>query len=217
MIITKSNMKKILENIRKELLESKQLFIEKCREDIDLPSYSNKGDAGMDIRAAENKIILPGQTVVIPTGLKVVIPEGYELQIRPRSGLSLNTPLRIVNSPGTIDSGYRDEVGVILSNTSPVLSQNIYNDEYGYYYFVKIDSKKGIYEEDKNSLGCVVRIPTYNLNEKHNKYGVYQIKKGDRIAQIVLSKFETIEFNLVENVKSFGLNRGGGFGHSGIN
>jgi dUTP pyrophosphatase len=72
----------------------------------------------MDIMASELTIIEPGETKVIPTGLKVEIPIGYEIQIRPRSGLSLNTPLRISNSPGTIDSGYRDEIGIIVTNIS---------------------------------------------------------------------------------------------------
>ena len=95
-----------------------EVFVEVCREDVQLPEYANFGDAGMDIRAAVDIDILPGQTVVIPTGLKVAIPVGYEIQVRPRSGVSLKTPLRVVNSPGTIDSGYRDEVGVIINNSS---------------------------------------------------------------------------------------------------
>jgi len=92
--------------------------VEICRESVKLPEYANLGDAGMDIYAAEDVIIAPGETKIIPTGLKIAIPLGYEIQVRPRSGLSAKTPLRVPNSPGTIDSGYRDEVGVILTNTS---------------------------------------------------------------------------------------------------
>jgi dUTP pyrophosphatase len=95
-----------------------------CRENAKLPFYANPGDAGMDIVAASEVTLLPGQTMRIPTGIKVAIPVGYEIQVRPRSGLSLNTPLRIPNAPGTIDSGYRDEVQVILSNTSTITSGN---------------------------------------------------------------------------------------------
>ena len=94
------------------------LLIEKCREDAVIPTYAHEGDAGMDLYAAEDVIIAPGTSVLVPTGLKMAIPVGYEVQIRPRSGVSLKTALRIPNSPGTIDSGYRDEVNVIMYNCS---------------------------------------------------------------------------------------------------
>lgn len=94
------------------------VFLEICREGAVIPEYAKQWDAGMDICAAEDVIIRPGETVIIPTGLKMVIPEGYEIQVRPRSGISYKTPLRLSNSPGTIDSGYRDELGVIMTNTS---------------------------------------------------------------------------------------------------
>lgn len=103
---------------------SVEVFVEICREDAVLPRYSNPGDAGMDLYAAEDVLIRPGETVVIPTGLKFAIPEGYEVQIRPRSGISLKTPLRISNSPGTIDSGYRGELGIIMTNTSSICCYN---------------------------------------------------------------------------------------------
>ncbi len=95
-----------------------QIPVEICREGVALPAYAREGDAGMDVRAAVSAEIPPLSTAVIPTGLKVAIPEGYELQVRPRSGLSLKTPLRIPNAPGTIDSGFRDEIGIIVTNTS---------------------------------------------------------------------------------------------------
>lgn len=91
--------------------------IEICHDEAILPKYAKPGDAGMDIYSIEDTIVSPQQTRVIKTGLKVAIPEGYEIQIRPRSGLSLKTGIRVANSPGTIDSGYRDEIGVILHNT----------------------------------------------------------------------------------------------------
>lgn len=94
------------------------IYIEKCRKDVQTPDYANKHDACMDIRAAEDTLIDVGKTVIVPSGLKMCIPIGHELQIKPRSGISLNTPLRISNSPATIDSGYRDEVGILVSNTS---------------------------------------------------------------------------------------------------
>lgn len=76
--------------------------VEKMVENAILPTYANPGDAGADIYASSSVSIKPHSTVLIPTGLKVAIPEGYEIQIRPRSGLSLKTSLRVANAPGTI-------------------------------------------------------------------------------------------------------------------
>ena len=158
-----------------------EILVEVCRKEVELPKYAKNGDAGMDIRAAEDIIINPGETVVVPTGLKVAIPTGYEIQVRPRSGVSLNTPLRIVNTPGTIDSGYRDEIGIIVHNSS----------------------KSGTNE--------------YFISEKGNKQGSYRIKRGDRVAQIVLNEVPTIKWKEMSDISREGINRGGGFGSSGIN
>ena len=98
--------------------EKISLPISKCRESAVIPKYANDGDAGMDIYAAEDVIVRPGCSVLVPTGLKMAIPYGYEVQIRPRSGISLKTLLRVPNAPGTIDCGYRDEVNVIIYNAS---------------------------------------------------------------------------------------------------
>jgi dUTP pyrophosphatase len=85
-----------------------------------VPTYSTKGSAGFDIRAnIENPItLMPLERVLIPTGLYLEIPEGYEAQVRPRSGLALKKGLTVLNSPGTIDSDYRGEVGVVIVNLS---------------------------------------------------------------------------------------------------
>ena len=120
----------------------------------------------MDIRACvEGPVSLnPGKIKLIPTGLNISIPPGYEAQIRPRSGLALNHGIGIVNSPGTIDSDYRGEVGIILIN-------------WGEYPFI--------------------------------------IKRGDRIAQMVISKIYKADILKTENLDA--TSRGdGGFGHSGI-
>lgn len=101
-----------------------EVYIELCRNGAVMPKYAKPGDAGMDVFAAEDCVIGPGKTAVIPTGLKLAIPEGYEIQVRPRSGLSLKTPLRIANSPGTIDSGYREELGIIITNQSSARNSN---------------------------------------------------------------------------------------------
>lgn len=90
----------------------------KMDKDVKLPFYSDEGDACMDICSNVKMTIAPHTTEIVPTGIKAIVPGGYELQIRPRSGLSRKTGIRVANTPGTIDSGYRYEIGVILENTS---------------------------------------------------------------------------------------------------
>lgn len=87
---------------------------------LDLPAYETTGSAGMDLRAAigadEVLTLLPGARALVPTGLKIALEPGFEAQVRPRSGLALKHGITTLNSPGTIDSDYRGEVGVILIN-----------------------------------------------------------------------------------------------------
>jgi len=83
-----------------------------------LPSYSSEWASGADVRAhlKEDRILQPGESTLLPTGLKFAIPEGYEIQVRPRSGLALKHQISVLNTPGTIDADYRGELGVILIN-----------------------------------------------------------------------------------------------------
>lgn len=81
-----------------------------------LPYRANEGDAGLDIFSVEEKIIKPGETGLIRTGLQIELPKGTEAQIRPRSGLALKHAVTVLNSPGTIDEGYRGEIKIILIN-----------------------------------------------------------------------------------------------------
>ena len=92
------------------------------KSDYALPSYETKGSAGLDLRAnIDNPIVLqPLDRALIPTGLFMELPVGYEAQIRPRSGLALKKGITVLNSPGTVDSDYRGEVGVVLINLSSV-------------------------------------------------------------------------------------------------
>lgn len=85
-------------------------------ESLPLPSYETAGAAGMDLRAAENAILRPGARHLMPTGLSIELPEGYEAQVRPRSGLAVKHGVTVLNAPGTIDSDYRGEVKVPLIN-----------------------------------------------------------------------------------------------------
>ncbi|MBS7790067.1 dUTP diphosphatase [Roseococcus sp. SDR] len=86
-------------------------------EGLPLPAYATEGAAGMDLLAAREMVIPPGGRALVPTGLAVAIPDGFEMQVRPRSGLALKHGVTVLNAPGTVDSDYRGEVGVILLNT----------------------------------------------------------------------------------------------------
>ena len=173
------------EGIAKKII---QVPIEKCHEDAKIPVYANITDAGADLYAVEDIVINPGETVLIPTGLKVAIPRGYEIQVRPKSGRALKTKMRVANSPGTIDSGYRDELKVIIDNIEPP--------------FKDID-----YHFDDNGKIIIDSI-------LHGSS--YSITKGDKFAQIVLSEVPKIDFVEVKDVSKFEGDRGGGFGSTGI-
>lgn len=90
--------------------------IKKLFEGAVIPKYQTKGSAGFDLHSNEDITILAGQTLLVKTGLAVEIPEGFEMQIRPRSGLALKHGITVWNSPGCVDSDYREEVGIILTN-----------------------------------------------------------------------------------------------------
>lgn len=122
--------------------------IEYCHADAKMPTYAHLTDSGMDVYALEDIIIAPGETKLIPTGLKVAIPTGYELQVRPKSGRCLKTKLRVANTPGTIDAGYRDEIGVIIDNIEPFIKSadidengRLYNVEFGSSYTIGAGEK----------------------------------------------------------------------------
>lgn len=157
-------------------------------ENVQLPIYAHKTDAGLDIYAREEITIAPGDTKTIGTGIKMAIPEGYAILIQPRSGQSVKTKLRIANTPGLIDSGYRDEIGVIVENIEPP--------------FKDIE-----YEFDDNG----------EIHIKSILHGQsYTIAEGQRFAQMRLVQVPKAEFVKVESVGEIGEDRGGGFGSTGI-
>jgi len=86
-------------------------------EGLPLPAYATEGAAGMDLLAARDMTLPAGGRALVPTGLCIAIPEGFEMQVRPRSGLALKHGVTVLNAPGTVDSDYRGEVGVILLNS----------------------------------------------------------------------------------------------------
>lgn len=134
--------------------------------DNPLPEYETTGSAGVDLRAQlqEPVMLKPLQRALIPTGLYIELPDGYEAQVRPRSGLALKKGVTVLNSPGTIDSDYRGEIKVIMINLS-------------------------------------------------NETTV--INTGERIAQLIVAKFEKVTFKEVDALNE--TERGeGGFGHTGV-
>lgn len=140
--------------------------LNKIFEDLPLPAYMTVGSAGMDVYAAlENDIIIePMGTELIPTSLAIELPVGYECQVRSRSGLALKHGIFALNAPGTIDSDYRGEIGIILSN-------------FGKEPFI--------------------------------------IKRGDRIAQLVVATYERVDWYEVESLTET-KRSSGGFGSSGV-
>ena len=140
------------------------LRFRKIHPDAVLPSYAHSSDAGMDVRSVEDLTIAPGKRALVHTGLVMLLPPMYEAQVRPRSGLALKSGVTVLNTPGTIDSGYRGEVGVILAD------------------FGEAD---------------------------------FQVKKGDKIAQIVIAPVTQPE--IVETTEVDETDRGsGGFGSTGV-
>ena len=133
--------------------------------DIPLPRYMTPKAAGMDICAAVEKdfVLEKGAVALVPTGFAVAIPEGFEIQIRPRSGLAVNHGIGLINSPGTIDADYRGEV----------------------------------------------KIAVINLGDKK-----YTVKRGDRIAQMVIKRVYQARLKVVEQLDETDRNSGG-FGHTG--
>ncbi|MBW3651946.1 MAG: dUTP diphosphatase [Actinobacteria bacterium] len=133
--------------------------------ELALPSYARAGDAGADLVARED-VVLPagGGRAAVPTGIALALPEGHAGFVQPRSGLALSCGVTVLNSPGLIDAGYRDEIRVLLVNLDP-----------------------------------------------HHDY---EVRRGDRIAQLVVQRVEHAEFVTVEQLPAS--DRGlGGFGHSG--
>lgn len=132
--------------------------LEYCHTDAKMPTYAHMTDSGMDVYALEDITITPGETKLIPTGLKVAIPAGYELQVRPKSGRCLKTKLRIANTPGTIDAGYRDEIGIIVDNIEPFIKE-AKMDENGRLYEVLFGSSHTIGKGEKFAQLVLCEVP----------------------------------------------------------
>lgn len=157
-------------------------------EGVKLPIYVHNTDAGLDIYAREEITIAPGETRIIGTGIRVAIPDGYALLIQPRSGQSAKTKLRIANTPGLIDAGYRDEIGVIIENIEPPFKDITYDFD----------------ENGEIHITSILHGQSYTISE------------GQRFAQMRLVQVPKAAFVEVESVGEIGEDRGGGFGSTGI-
>ena len=141
-----------------------EIPVQRLNEGAAMPSYAHDGDAGVDLYAAADITVRPGERALVPTGLKMAIPYGFEGQVRPKSGLALKHGITVLNTPGTVDAPYRGEVGVIVIN--------------------------------------------------HDPKSAYEVKKGDKIAQMVFNKVEYAVFSEVSALEA--TSRGaGGYGSTG--
>jgi len=93
-----------------------ELKVKKLCEEAKIPQYAHEGDSGMDLYSVEEATLEPGETKTVKTGLQISIPKGFEAQVRPKSGLASKFGVTVLNTPGTVDSGYRGEIMVILAN-----------------------------------------------------------------------------------------------------
>jgi dUTP pyrophosphatase len=132
--------------------------------DLPLPAYAHPGDAGADLLTTVDVTLRPGERAMVPTGIAIALPEGYVALVHPRSGLAARHGLSIVNTPGTVDAGYRGEVKVMLINHDPVEA--------------------------------------------------VELRRGDRIAQLVVQRFERAEFTEVEALPA-SVRGDGGYGSTG--
>ena len=149
--------------------------IQKINEDAIIPEYAHESDAGMDMFSAKEMIIMPRHRALIPTGIQVEIPKGYEMQIRPKSGLALREGITVLNTPGTVDSDYRGEVGVILINHSSKPYKVEKGQKIGQAVFNKIEKAKFVQEKLSKTKRGEGGFGSTGL--KHEKKGFLHHKK----------------------------------------
>lgn len=165
--------------------------VKRLHPDAVIPQYATSGAAGFDLVALEDVIIEPGQTKLIPTGLAFEVPQGFEMQIRMRSGIAKRTPLRLPNSIGTIDADYRGEVFMMFENTSniPLKLKDVTTNS------VKTMSGFDVIDVEVPMCTCFIR-------------------KGERVAQAVIAPVLRANFEEVDELSET-KRGGGGFGSTG--
>lgn len=159
----------------------------KCHPNAKMPEYAHAGDSGMDVYALDDYVIHPGETKLIPTGIKMAVPNGYEIQVRAKSGRALKTKMRIANAVGTCDASYRGEIQVIMENIEPPI-------------------KDITYDFDENGRPIITSI----LRGSDMTIG-----KGEKFAQLVLMEVPKAVLFQVENLDDTE-RADGGFGSSGL-
>jgi dUTP pyrophosphatase len=141
-----------------------EILVSKLDNDAVIPTYAKPGDAGADLYSISDLVLTPGERALVKTGIAIALPNGYVGLVHPRSGLGLKNGISVVNTPGTIDAGYRGEIGVVLIN--------------------------------------------------HDLHESFQVKKGDRIAQLVIQKVENAHFKLIDQLPE-SERATGGYGSTG--
>lgn len=186
------------------------------------PERASNDAAGYDLFAHHDVEIAPGETVLVSTGVRLAIPEGFEAQVRPRSGLSLRTRLRVANSPGTIDADYRGIVSVICENTVSLTDPLAYLlrhpevlDSFHRTYR-PVRAREYLRLKQQVILPFGLANATVYLDKDDYPLGTIFIKAGERIAQLIFAKVEFPDLILVEDVTTIGSDRGGGFGSTGL-
>jgi dUTP pyrophosphatase len=142
-----------------------EILVTKLDNDAVIPTYAKPGDAGADLYSISDLVLTPGERALVKTGIAIALPNGYVGLVHPRSGLGLKNGISVVNTPGTIDAGYRGEIGVVLIN--------------------------------------------------HDLHESFQVKKGDRIAQLVIQKVENAQFKMVNQLPE-SERAAGGYGSTGV-
>lgn len=187
-------LKKLLRGINTAISETEgiakryiQIPFVKCHPDAKMPEYAHPDDSGMDVYAVDDYVIHPGETKLIPTGIKVAVPNGYEIQIRPKSGRALKTKMRIANSIGTVDAGFRGELQVIIENIEPPIKDITY----------------GFDDNGRPIITSILRGSDMTIG------------KGEKFAQLVLMEVPKAVLFQVENLDD--TERGnGGFGSTNL-
>ena len=185
--------------------ESRTLRFKKLGDDAVLPTKAHATDSGFDLYAAEDVIIGPTKKAIVSTQVAVDLPEGYEAQVRPRSGITANTNLQV--HLGTIDNGYTGDIGIIVENTKPVFHSGV--------SIVGDNSADIAYTAPQFKLLMNTK-DEYEETDEYYPVGTYIIRKGDKIAQLVvqkLPKFDTAVFLDGDIEKDRGDK---GFGSSGV-
>ena len=211
-----------------------KIIIEPLYDDVQLPTYATEGDSGMDVYARETVVIPPQSSHLFKLGFKLGIPRhplhdlGYrwECQVRPRSGISLKTMLRVANAPGTIDNFYTDEVGIIITNTRQMMFEVNYDRDYddeGNFskitdiWLTQINSNFLLDLKDNHVHISEIRHELSPPDSYVDLFpeGSYIIRKGDRIAQLVF--MEVVRpLQIVVGKVDDSVSRGGGFGSTGV-